>query len=55
MRGNVAAATRLVEFLHARLDRGDVAEDAVVGQEGKNLAKDVEGVFQRDGVDDQYL
>ena len=54
VRGNVAAATRLVEFLHARLDRGDVAEDAVVGQEGKNLAKDVEGVFQRDGVDDQF-
>ena len=51
--GHVAVAARLVEGLQARLDRSDVAQDAVVGNQRKNLAEYVGGVFQRDSVDDQ--
>ena len=51
--GDVAESALGVELLQSGLDGGDVADDAVLGQDGQHLAEGVEGVLHRDGVDDQ--
>ena len=51
--GDIGMAALLVELLQARLHRGDVADDAVGGQQRQHLLVDGDGVLQRDGVDDQ--
>lgn len=52
--GNVAPATLLVELAQTRLDRRDVAQDAVGGQIRHHLLEDIKRVFQGHGVDDQF-
>ena len=51
--GDVAEAALFVEPFQSGLDGGDVADDAVLGQDGQHLAEGVEGVLHRHGVDDQ--
>ena len=51
--GDVAESALDVELLQPGLDGGDVADDAVLGQDGQHLTEGVEGIFHRDGVDDQ--
>ena len=51
--GDVAESALGVELLQSGLDGGDVADDAVLGQDRQHLTEGVEGVFHRDGVDDQ--
>ena len=51
--GHVAEPALLVPCLQPGLDRGDVAEDAVVGQCGQHLLEGLEGVLDGGGIDDQ--
>ena len=51
--GDVAEAALFVEPFQPGLDGGDVADDAVLGQDGQHLAEGVEGVLHGHGVDDQ--
>ena len=53
VRGHVAEAAFLIESLQAGLHGGDVAQDAVLGQDGEHLAEGFEGILHRGGVDDQ--
>ena len=54
VRAHVAHSRGFVEFLEAGLHRRDVAQDAVLRQQGNHLPEHVQRVFQRDGVDDQF-
>ena len=53
VRAHVGMAAPLVEILQARLYRGDVAHDAVGGQEGHHLVEGGQRVLHGHGVDDQ--
>ena len=51
--GDVAEAALFVEPFQSGLDGGDVADDAVLGQDGQHLAEGFKGVLHGHGVDDQ--
>ena len=53
MGGDVAEAAGFVELLQSGLHGGDVAEDALLGQQGEHVAEGVERVLHGGGVDDQ--
>ena len=44
----------LVERLQVGLDRSDIADDAILGQERHYLVEGLKGVFYGYGVDDQF-
>lgn len=52
--GDIAPATLLVKLAQPRLDRRDVAQDAVGGQIRHHLLENIKRVFQGHGVDDQF-
>ena len=53
MGGDVAEAAGFVELLQSGLHGGDVAEDALLGQQGEHVAEGVERVLHGGGIDDQ--
>ena len=48
-----AEAALAVELRQLGLDRGNIAQDAVLGQRGHHLLEGLDGVLHRSGIDDQ--
>lgn len=54
MGGDVAVTAVLIEVLEVGLHRSDVGEDALLRQMGEQRLEGGEGVFEADGVDEEF-
>ena len=54
MSGYIAHPCALVELLHIRLHGGDITDDTLLRQIRNHLFEYRDGIFQRDGIDQQF-